>query len=138
MILIFSHGVHGYSTYPEQAIYFTEFRIPGYRIQSPSPDWEKQIRELAKNQNLSCKVSGLLTVAAIQNPGNLLIFIPSWIFFLIHSVLKGCSLPVTGPFSYWPECMCNGKACWKNSRKISVRKNAISFLEKMPHRIYRL
>jgi L-fuconolactonase len=29
--------------------------------ESPAAGWENQIRELAKNQNLSCKVSGLLT-----------------------------------------------------------------------------
>ena len=48
------------SVYPEQQFILQNSGYPE-RIQSPSPDWEKQIRELAKNQNLSCKVSGLLT-----------------------------------------------------------------------------
>jgi L-fuconolactonase len=32
----------------------------------PSSQWENQIRELAKNQNVSCKISGLLT--AVSDP----------------------------------------------------------------------
>ena len=48
------------SAYPEQQFILQNSGYPE-RMQSPSPDWEKQIRELAKNQNLSCKVSGLLT-----------------------------------------------------------------------------
>lgn len=46
--------------YPEQQFVISDCGNPDAR-QSPSKDWETTILELAKNQNLSCKLSGLFT-----------------------------------------------------------------------------
>jgi L-fuconolactonase len=47
------------SSNPEQSFILQNCGNPDAR-QAPSADWEKTIRDLSKNQNLSCKVSGLL------------------------------------------------------------------------------
>jgi L-fuconolactonase len=47
-------------THPGQQFVLQNCGNPDAR-QSPATAWENQIRELAKNKNLSCKVSGLLT-----------------------------------------------------------------------------
>ena len=47
---------------PEQLFILRNCGNPDTRL-SPSAEWENQIRELAKNKNLYCKVSGLLTPA---------------------------------------------------------------------------
>jgi len=48
------------TTYPDQQFILQNCGNPDTK-QAPSSAWENQIRELAKNQNLSCKIAGLLT-----------------------------------------------------------------------------
>jgi L-fuconolactonase len=47
-------------SYPEQPFVLQNCGNPDAR-QAPAAAWENQIRELAKNKNLSCKLSGLMT-----------------------------------------------------------------------------
>ena len=48
------------TTYPDQPFILQNCGNPDTK-QAPSSVWENQIRELAKNENLSCKIAGLLT-----------------------------------------------------------------------------
>jgi L-fuconolactonase len=47
-------------TYPDQTFILRDCASPDAK-QSPSKKWESDIRALAKNRNLSCKLSGLFT-----------------------------------------------------------------------------
>ncbi len=92
--------------------------------------WENQIRELARNENLSCKVCGLLTNAKGKS------WKPADFYPVLEIVFdafgpEGCYLPATGPFFWCPEFMFNGRACLKNSLKNSVKKTGIFSLVKM-------
>ena|ERR1700676_558311 len=59
-------GMHTYAinkwmnAYPDQQFILQNSGNPD-TAKAPGSAWENQIRELAKNQNLSCKISGLLT-----------------------------------------------------------------------------
>ena len=48
------------NAYPDQSFILQKGGTPDTG-QAPNPDWENQIRTLAKNKNLSCKLDGLLT-----------------------------------------------------------------------------
>jgi L-fuconolactonase len=53
-------------SFPDQSFVLEQCGNPDTK-QAPSPEWTAQIRQLAKNQNLYCKVSGLFTLGRWQN-----------------------------------------------------------------------
>ncbi len=54
------------SSFPDQSFVLEQCGNPDPK-QAPSTEWTAQIRQLAKNKNLCCKVSGLFTLAKWQN-----------------------------------------------------------------------
>src|SRR5450432_244433 len=118
------------NAYPDQQFILQKGGSPDTG-HGPTTAWENQIHELAKNKNLSCKLTGLLTGGSNLKSWSPKDFIPSWIFFSIHLVQTGSCLPVTGHFYYWRAAMYNGRAWLKNLWKNLQPMTGIKYLVKM-------
>ena len=98
---------------------------------APSKTWETNIRELAKNQNLSCKLSGLFT------QGHRKTWKPADFYPFLEILFDAFGTERLLFASDWPFLLLSGiyvqwKSLLEKYTEKFFRKTGINFLEKMP------